>query len=203
MRRSGVSATAPTAVLTVFLLLYSSFVPGGVRAAAAYVSDELVLNVYSELNQQGERLATLHSGASVETLDTSGDFTHIRLGDGTSGWVKSSYLTTHEPATVRVKRLEEELDRTRATTPALAEAAAKSEMERLQHELADKQAELDAERDQRTTPAASSSASQSLHPVGVGVVVCAALAAAALGFWLGYVTLARRVRQKFGGLRVY
>ena len=175
----------------------------GARAAAAYVSDELVLNLYSELNQHGERLATLHSGAAVETLGTSGEFTQVRLADGTTGWVKSSYLTAHEPATVRVKRLEEELDRTRATTPALAEAAAKSEVERLQRELAAKQAELDAEREQRTAPAAASYARQSARSVGVGVVACAALAAAALGFWLGYVTLARRIRQKFGGLRVY
>ena len=37
-------------------------------AATAYVSDELVLGVYAEENNQGQRLATLHSGASVETL---------------------------------------------------------------------------------------------------------------------------------------
>ena len=103
-----------------------------------------MLNVYSEQNQQGQRLATLHSGASVETLATSADFTQVRLRDGVTGWVKSSYLTTQEPASVRVKQLEEELDRSRATTPALAEAAAKSEMERLQRELADKQSQLDA-----------------------------------------------------------
>jgi len=29
------------------------------------------------------------------------------------------------------------------------------------------------------------------------------MAAAALGFWGGYATLARRVRRKFGGLKVY
>jgi SH3 domain protein len=187
----------------VVLVLASGFAPGGSRAAAAYVSDELVLNVYSELNQQGERLATLHSGATVDTLSTSGDFTQVRLAGGTTGWVKSSYLTAHEPATVRVKQLEEELDRTRATTPALAEAAAKSEVERLRGELAAKQAELDAEREQRTPPAAASASRQSLRSAGAGVLACAALAAAALGFWLGYGTLARRIRQKFGGLRVY
>ncbi len=203
MRRSAVSAKAPTAVVTVVLVLASCFAPRGARAVAAYVSDELVLNVYSELNQQGERLATLHSGAAVETLRTSGDFTQVRLADGTTGWVKSSYLTAQEPATVRVKQLEEELDRTRATTPALAEAAAESEVGRLQRELAAKQAELDAGREQQTPPVAASSAPQSGHSVGVGVMACAALAAAALGFWAGYLTLARRIRQKFGGLRVY
>jgi len=74
------------------------FVVSKVRAETAYVSDQLVLNVYTEQNQQGQRLATLHSGARVETLATSADFTQVRLPDGTTGWVKSSYLTTDEPA---------------------------------------------------------------------------------------------------------
>ena len=91
------------------------------EAAPAYVSDELVLGVYAEENNQGQRLATLHSGTSVETLAQNGDFTQVRLIDGTTGWVKSAFLTTKEPAVVRVKQLEEELDRSRATTPALAD----------------------------------------------------------------------------------
>jgi|GEM_PF-3602809 len=118
------------------------FVVSKVRAETAYVSDQLVLNVYTEQNQQGQRLATLHSGARVETLATSADFTEVRLPDGTTGWVKSSYLTTDEPAAARLKQLQEELDRSRATTPALAEAAAKSDLERREHALADKQAQL-------------------------------------------------------------
>ena len=173
-----------------------------VCAATAYVSDQLVLNVYAEQNQQGQRLATLHSGARVETLATSADFTQVRLPDGVTGWVKSSYLTTEEPAAVRVKQLEEELDRSHATTPALAEAAAKSETLRLERELADKQAQLEAALAVRASPAGAAPAPRqhTLEPglgFGIGVV------AAALGFWAGYLTLARRVRRKFGGLKVY
>jgi hypothetical protein len=119
-------------------------------AATAYVSDELVLGLYAEQNGQGQRLATLHSGASVETLAVNGDFTEVRLNDGTVGWVKSAFLTTREPATVRVKKLEEELDQRRATTPALAEAAARSEVEQLKRELAARQADLDAALRQRS-----------------------------------------------------
>jgi Bacterial SH3 domain len=180
------------------------FAAGG-WAATAYVSDELVLNVYSEVNQQGQRLATLHSGASVEALGTTADFTQVRLADGTTGWVKSSYLTTQEPATVRVKQLEEELDRSRATTPALAEAAARSEVERLQRELAAKQTELDAARGAGALPVASgrNSAPEKSWELSARAAACAALLAAACGFWLGYVTLARRIRRKFGGLKVY
>jgi uncharacterized protein YgiM (DUF1202 family) len=181
-----------------------------VWADTAYVSDQLVLNVYAEQNQQGQRLATLHSGDRVETLVTGADFTQVRLPNGTTGWVKSSYLTTDEPAAVRLKQLQEELDRTRATTPALAEAAAKSEMERRESELADArsrlkdtQAELDAALAARTPAAAGSAPPMRPHPPGGGLWLGTAVAAGALGFWGGYATLARRVRRKFGGLKVY
>ena len=180
-------------------------------AATAYVSDELVLGVYAEENNQGQRLATLHSGTSVETLAQNGDFTQVRLSDGTTGWVKSAFLTTNEPAVVRVKQLQEELDQSRATTPALAEAAARSEVQRLKLELAAKQSELDAVQAEKRSPLTSSplksdplaaiqAAAAPRWPVIAGIAVAIGLAC---GFWLGYATLARRVRRKFGGLKVY
>jgi SH3 domain protein len=180
-------------------------------AATAYVSDELVLGVYAEENNQGQRLATLHSGTGVETLAQNGDFTQVRLSDGTTGWVKSAFLTLKEPAVVRVKQLEEELDRSRATTPALAEAAARSEVERLKLELAAKQGELDAARAEKLAPVtASLPTSGALAAIQAAAAprwgVIAGIAAAiglACGFWLGYATLARRVRHKFGGIKVY
>jgi uncharacterized protein YgiM (DUF1202 family) len=180
-------------------------------AATAYVSDELVLGVYAEQNSQGQRLATLHSGTRVETLAQNGDFTQVRLTDGTTGWVKSAFLTTNEPAVVRVKQLEEELDQRRATTPALAEAAARREVERLKSELAAKQSELDSARVSGSAPVIASppasgplatiqAAAAPLWPVIAGISVAVGLG---VGFWLGYATLARRVREKYGGLKVY
>jgi SH3-like domain-containing protein len=191
-----------------------------VTAATAYVSDELVLGLYAEQNNQGQRLATLHSGASVETLSVNGEFTEVRLNDGTTGWVKSAYLTTREPATVRVKQLEEELDQRRATTPALAEAAARSEVQQLTRELAARQAELDAMRGASAQPAAAASlapgsgngASPGGAVTGISAVPpvpqlwawgVAILLALSGGFWAGYATLARRIRHKFGGIKVY
>lgn len=179
-------------------------------AATAYVSDELVLGVYAEENSQGQRLATLHSGTGVETLAQNGDFTQVRLSDGTTGWVKSVFLTTKEPAVVRVKQLEEELDRSKATTPALAEAAARSEVERLKLELAAKQSELDAARAAGSAAAVASpppgplaaihAAAAPRWPVIAGLAVALGLAC---GYGLGYAMLARRVRRKFGGIKVY
>ena len=179
-------------------------------AATAYVSDELVLGVYAEENNQGQRLATLHSGTSVETLAQSGDFTQVRLSDGTTGWVKTAFLTPTEPAVVRVKHLEEELDRIRATTPALAEAAARSEVERLKQDLAARQSELAEARSGGASQAAALPAPGPLAaiqaPAGTLWQLIAGIALViglACGFWLGYATLARRVKNKFGGIKVY
>ena len=195
-------------------------------AATAYVSDELVLGVYAEQNGQGQRLATLHSGANVETLVVNGEFTQVRLSDGTTGWVKSSYLTTVEPATARLKQLQDELDRSRATTPALAEAAARSELEQLKRELKSVQSDLDAARAlagavpgaQAVPGAAAAGAPGPVQPgaavsAGAGMpavllahawlAVLMLVLALACGFWAGYAVLARRVRHKFGGLKVY
>ena len=187
------------------LALLAASAPG----ATAYVSDELVLGVYAEENNQGQRLATLHSGASVDTLSQSGDYTQVRLADGTTGWVKSTFLTSKEPAVVRVKQLEEELDRSRATTPALAEAAARNEVERLKQQLSAKHMELDAVGGSSAPlppAAAAGPLAEVQNSMGSKVLLIVGIASTvglACGFWLGYATLARRVRRKFGGIKVY
>jgi hypothetical protein len=175
-------------------------------ADTAFVSDELILGVYAEENNQGQRLATLHSGSMVETMSVTGEFTQVRLSDGTTGWVKSSYLTSKEPAVVKVKQLEEELDRRRATTPALAEAAARNEVLQLQRELAAKQGEIDAARRAAAVPAEHAAAVPSRQLFGaMGAYLGAAGVVLSLlvGFWLGWATLARKVKHKFGGIKVY
>jgi hypothetical protein len=112
---------------------------------------------------------------------------------------------------VRVKHLEEELDRIRATAPALAEAAARSEVERLKQELAARQSELAAARSGGTSQAAPEQPAPGAladfqAPTGTLWQVIAGIALViglACGFWLGYATLARRVKNKFGGIKVY
>ena len=166
------------------------------RAAAAdpaYVSDEIVLNVYSQENDEGPRLATLHSGAILEALSVSGEYTQVRTVDGAIGWVKSAYLTSHEPATVRLAHLEEEISRTRATTPALAEAAARSELQSLRQQL-------DALRNAPTAIVAPTHDETRAKP---WLLLCACVIGLIIGFCTGYAVLAHRLKQKFGGIKVY
>ncbi len=188
-------------------LLAATGYPSSGWAATEYVSDDLVLGVYADQNSQAARLATLHSGASVETLGVSGEFTQVKLGDGTTGWVKSSFLVTHEPAAARVKELEEELSRTRATPSELAEAAAHSEVEQLKTQLAAIQSQLETAR----SAAGPGSGTAPTPLFGVGrflqspwkLWVGTAAAMLASGFWLGYAAMAQRIKRKFGGIKVY
>ncbi|MFO1465075.1 MAG: hypothetical protein U1F35_01295 [Steroidobacteraceae bacterium] len=168
------------------------------HAETAYVSDDLILGVYAEKNQQGARLTTLHSGAAVEIMAREADQTQIKLANGTQGWVKSSFLTSHETAGVRVKALEEELARMKSTTPAMAEAAARSELEGLRQQLAARQGELDALKSKAPAAPAAAGAQR-----GWGAVIVASLLCLAAGFAWGYWTLARRIREKFGGVKVF
>jgi hypothetical protein len=191
---------APAAVLLALLAANG-------RAATAYVTDQLVLGVYAEQNSQGQRLSTLHSGARVETLAVSGETTQVRLGDGTTGWVKTAYLTNSEPASVRIKQLQDELDRSRAAPSALAEAAERSEVERLTRELSIRQSEP------RMAPVTAGVEAAALRTVGGGTAsglaprlwpwIAAILIALGCGFWLGYASLARRIKDRFGGIKVY
>ena len=136
MRRGAAPALVLAAASLVFAVCR-------VRAATAYVSDELVLGVYTEQNSKGQRLATLHSGARVETLPVSGDFTQVRLTDGTTGWVKSS--VSHHPG-ARGGACQTAPggagSQPRDDAGAGRSGGASSEMERRKRELADKQAQL-------------------------------------------------------------
>ena len=178
-------------------------------AATAYVSDDLILGVYAEKDPQSTRLATLHSGASLDVLATDGDFTQVRLGDGRVGWVRSSFLVTHEPATARVKELEDEISRAHAATPELAAAATHNEIEQLKTDLAQAQTELQSAR--AAESAARQAPGSASERLALGRQVAAfwpyglvALGVSVgVGFFLGYRYLDRRVRQKFGGLKVY
>ena len=63
-----------------------------------FVSEKLVLNVYSEPEQAGSRVGTIETGDAVDELERGEGFVRIRLSDGREGWVGTNYLTICERA---------------------------------------------------------------------------------------------------------
>lgn len=184
-------------------------------AETLYVTEKLIVVVYPQADLSGERITEIRSAEAVEVLAREGDSAQVRTADGAEGWVKASYLQPEIPLAVQLETLEAENDTLRKAQS----SGARVDPKPLQKEITDLRAELEAAR-KRVAELQSPSLPVADRPdddVPVETVkpvrneplriVLLVLAAAALalggGFAWGYRTLDRRIRAKYGGLRVY
>jgi hypothetical protein len=193
-------------------------------AVRLFVSDKLVLNVYSEPSQSGERVGAIETGDAVQELERVEGFVRVRLSNGQDGWVGANYLTPDPPAAVRLRELQREQKTSAGVDKKSADeiarlrkqnAALEGELKTLQTSAAASPAamaqtppgqtqsfdELADEPDNAGHPPAedpSGGAARIIFAAGLAAVV-----AALAGFAAGYHTLARRLRRKFGGLKIY
>lgn len=180
-----------------------------------FVSDKLVLNVYSEVDQGGSRVATIETGDAVDELERDQSFVRVRLQDGREGWVGANYLTSDAPAAVQLRELQRQQ---KSTSPAVDKKSA-DEIARLKKESETLQAQV------KQLKAAAAAAPvvadegvlEGASPAPQQVLAAAAPAtsgspwiwslivvlAAGLAYAAGYQTLASKLRKKFGGLRIY
>jgi uncharacterized protein YgiM (DUF1202 family) len=186
-----------------------------------YVSDKLVLNVYAQADQSGGRVATIQTGDSVEELERAGNQVRVRLEDGREGWVGANYLTSDAPAAVRLRELERDQ---RVPTPAAPVPDKKSieEIARLKKENATLQGRVSELQSRvialgtmaQAAPAETSEPEVMDEETAEPTVIITAgpawwiwsiaiVLTGALGYASGYQTLARRLRRKFGGLKIY
>ncbi len=180
-----------------------------------FVSDKLVRNVYTVPEQAGSRVGTIETGDAVDELERGEGFVRIRLSDGREGWVGTNYLTTDAPAAVQLRDLQRQQ---KSTTQAVDKKSAE-EIARLKKESESLQAQL------KELKAAAASAPapdddgvlEGASPVPRELAAVApasgggstwrwlltVVLAAGLAYAAGYQSLARRIRKKFGGLRIY
>jgi hypothetical protein len=178
-----------------------------------FVSDKLVLNVYSEADLAGSRVATIETGDAVDELERDQNSVRIRLGDGREGWVGANYLTSDAPAAVQLRELQRQQKSTSQTDKKAADEIArlKKESEALQaqvKELNTAAAAAPAAADDGVLEGASPAPQQlsaAAAPTSGSAWIWSlvVLFAAAIAYAAGYQTLARRLRKKFGGLRIY
>jgi uncharacterized protein YgiM (DUF1202 family) len=208
--------------ISLVIALFSFALADGASSQSLYVSDKLVLNVYSEANQGGGRVATIETGDAVEELERVDNFVRVRLSDGREGWVGANYLSTVPPAILQLKQLQ--------SMPAAAAAPSKQsadDLVRLQKQNTALSAEIAELKKKATSPAiVTPPAAEVSTMTNVETVVkpeqpaalaprvvvqrnlwwawaLAVIAAGTGGFVAGYQTLGRRVRQRFGGVKVY
>ena len=179
-------------------------------AAAAektlYVTDELRLGLYDGEQTTGRPFQTLLSGTELEVLQRASKTARVRTEDGVEGWVKTAYLVSIEPAVRRVERLERERTTLRGQLDSFrADNAAKTaRVKSMEADLAEAQQNIthlpEIELLNTKLRAALEATGDN---VTVSWLIGAALAAFGAGCLVGYLWLARRVRRRFDGLKVY
>ena len=226
----GAGAFLPLSVLAFALTLIAA--AADVRAGEPlYVIEQLVVAVNSAPDGSGDRVATLKSGDRVELLDRQGDEAQIQLANGSSGWVKASYLSSELPLerklqdrTAEVEKLKQDLTRLQsqlaartvppaspipprpATTASAAEPSAESAAPVRSAAAVPSAAAAPAPESAQTAVRDPSSfmgsSDQAGQPPWVWILSCSA-GALALGFVAGWRMLDRRIRRKYGGLKIY
>ncbi|HVW71432.1 MAG TPA: TIGR04211 family SH3 domain-containing protein [Steroidobacteraceae bacterium] len=236
----------------VLLVLAASLpIAPAARAETLYVIEQLVVSLSSAPDSSGQKVGTLHSGDAVEVLDRQGDQIQVRLGNGTEGWVRKSYLSAEQPLQRRLSERTAEVDKL------------KQDVTRLQAELAALRSQSGGSATSRGNSANGNTGTRSggPDPAGAGASKATAVSsngaesnagnaaspgesarghdpdaavdpstrepsffmtppdeparpvwhwavgsfvvALVLGFVLGWQVLDRRIRRKYGGLRIY
>lgn len=183
-------------------LLALAAVAPAVCAEQVYVIEQLIVAVASDPSGSGERVAQVKSGEQLELLERQGSESHVRLANGKDGWVKSSYLSGEQPLQFRLNERTAEVDKL------------KQAVNRLESELASAHA-VNTSAPQPTTPppqpAPGPPPREAVlltdlqaygHAPWPWILGTAALMLLA-GFGLGWRSLDRRIRRKYGGLRIY
>jgi SH3 domain protein len=77
-------------------------------AETRYVTDELQLSMYEQINSQGKLLQRLNSGTELELLETEGLYARVRTADGVEGWTKAGFLISEKPARAQLNDLQQQ-----------------------------------------------------------------------------------------------
>lgn len=75
-----------------------------------WVADDLTTFVRSGPSNEYRIVGTLSSGAGVTVLETNGDYSRVRAGDGDEVWIRSDQLQDERSLTERVPELRSRVD---------------------------------------------------------------------------------------------
>ena len=202
---------------------------GKPHGEAIYVIEQLVVGVTDAPGPNGERIGQVKSGDKLDLIERQDDEAHVQLPNGKEGWIKSSYLSTEEPLQHRLTVRTAEVEKLKQEGEKLKQDMGRLESQLAAARVAHNAASAPPPAPAPMPPAANTPAEtippavadalsggstpvretvflrsperpgQTPWPWVLGTAVLMLLA----GFVLGWKTLDRRIRQKYGGLRIY
>jgi SH3 domain protein len=179
-------------------------------AETGYVTDRLMLGLHQAEDTSDRPFRSLESGTEFEILSRDRLYAHVRLADGTEGYVKAAYVVYEPPAKLIVNQTQAELERVttelKEAKAAFAEPAAV--IDSLKEETAALQSDLEAarervenlEEDNEKYQSRAERYQYSLPYTWVGGAIAVCLIA---GFFGGLWWVDHRSRKRHGGIRIY
>lgn len=192
-----------------FIALALLLAVGAARAETGYVTDQLSLGLHNASDTSDRPFRMLKSGDSFDIISREGYYAHIRLADGTTGYVKANFIVTEPPAAFIVRQTADERDRLAAeladlrsafAEPAerMAELQAGASAARSEADAANALvAELQASNEDLVERQARYAYSLPYSWVGGAALICL-VAGVLLGAWW----TDRQSRRRHGGIRV-
>ena len=96
----------------VCLFFASLLVVSSALASSRYISDNLFTYMHSGPSNQFRIIGSIDAGDKVTLLEENQDtgYTQIQDSEGRKGWVESRFVTTRESISIRLPKLEKELE---------------------------------------------------------------------------------------------
>jgi len=192
------------------LWVLSLLLPFAAAADTAYVTDTLSLGMHQAEDTSDRPFRNLDSGQEMDVLSRTRYYAHIRLPDGTEGYVKAGFLVDAKPAKLIVAETRAEADRlARELEEARQEfAAPAATIDGLKQQAADLQTRLDQSEAQASELGEENTTlrgrqSQFKNSMPLQWVAGAVGACLIGGFLLGLWWVDHRSRKRHGGIRIY
>lgn len=191
-------------------ILLLAVLPLAARADTAYVTDNLRLGLHRAADTSDRAFRTLDSGQQVDVLTQDRYYAHVRLPDGTVGYLKSAYLVIEKPAKLIVAETRAEADLLEQELATLREqfAGPAATIDALETQVAEQKAAIEKNLarvaellgSNQDYAASAEQYQYSLPMSWVGGALAVCLFA---GFMLGWWWLDYRSCKRHGGMRIY
>ncbi len=186
-------------------------------AETRYVTDELQLALYEQINSKGKLLERLSSGTELELLEESGLFARVRTQDGAEGWTKAGFLIKEKPARAQLEDMKTENQKLQADLESLRRKLSDTETQLAEiqtvEEPVDTKAPEEADRVEQVVAALDRvqqenesyrkllSGKERIIPLNWGLI--GAGLTFVLGLFAGFRLFDHLSRKRHGGIRIY
>lgn len=115
------------------------------RAETRYISDQLIVTLREQPQQNAQSITHLKTDTPVEVLEDAGDFVKVKTKAGEIGYVQTYYLLPETPKAIIIRQLQQERDRLADKVAEMQRqlATVTSRGDKTQQELATQLAESD------------------------------------------------------------